>query len=407
MAIHGLGNTRNTRILERGDRPESWQEMLNWRYPNEYGGSLYVITSALKKGNQLTDPRDHWFEQEWFLPRFALTANLSAGDVTLTVDKDATFLKAGDLLQIEQTGEQVRVTTDPTQTTEIAISRSFGTVAATAVVFAAAGTNPNIRIVGSAYPENSLAPSERGYTAVERNNQTQIFRTAYGVSRTARKTQFRTGPKEKELREKALIRHMQDIENTMWWGQMTTTLIDGNPRRTMDGIDAAILADHTIVAPNDGIDMDWVEERLKEIFVWGSSEKMAFMGNTALLAIQQSVRKNSNYEIFQNEKEFGMNVSRLVSPFGELILKKHPFFNLYAGGTTGGTQYYGLDATCFVLDMDDIEYCYIDNTMHEAGIETPGQDGVKNAFLTECMVKTMHRRHHWKFTNMRAGVADS
>ena len=35
-----------------------------------------------------------------------------------------------------------------------------------------------------------------------------------------------------------------------------------------------------------------------------------------------------------------MNVSRLVCPFGELVIKTHPLFeNRMPGGTTAGTAY--------------------------------------------------------------------
>ena len=57
-----------------------------------------------------------------------------------------------------------------------------------------------------------------------------------------------------------------------------------------------------------------------------------------LLAINQIVRNNSQFNIQTGLKEFGMDVSRLITPFGTLVLKTHPLFNQITGGTTGGSK---------------------------------------------------------------------
>ena len=75
-----------------------------------------------------------------------------------------------------------------------------------------------------------------------------------------------------------------------------------------------------------------VEAQLKAIFATGSFEKIAFMGNSALLTFQQIVRKNSVMNITPIVEEYGMKVTRLETAFGTLVMKAHPLFMQMAGG---------------------------------------------------------------------------
>jgi len=147
-----------------------------------------------------------------------------------------------------------------------------------------------------------------------------------------------------------------------------------------------------------------LEGWLKRIFDYGSSEKMAFLGNTALMAINQCIRKNSSYDITSGVKEYGMAVARLICPFGELVLKTHPLFNQLAQ-----SGYNTEDASMVVLDMKEIMYRHLagDDTRYEKDLQDNGLDGMKSGYISECGLEVHHPLSHFYIKGLRSGIADT
>ena len=75
-----------------------------------------------------------------------------------------------------------------------------------------------------------------------------------------------------------------------------------------------------------------------------------------------------------------MNISRLTSPFGELVLKRHPLFNQDVAGVTASTAYQGMESWMFVLDMANVGYVYLDgsDTQYQPVLQANGLDGVQS-----------------------------
>jgi hypothetical protein len=162
-------------------------------------------------------------------------------------------------------------------------------------------------------------------------------------------------------------------------------------------------ADHS-----SGVELQHLEEYLYNIFQYGSQEKVAFLGNRAILTINQICRKNSQYQIFANEKEFGMNVTRLSTPFGDLVMKRHPLFNQVTGGTNT-TAYYGMESWMYVLDMANLQYVYLkdSDTKYEPKYESNGVDGMHSGYLSEVSLELHHANTHYLIKNLVAAKADS
>lgn len=103
-----------------------------------------------------------------------------------------------------------------------------------------------------------------------------------------------------------------------------------------------------------------------------------------------------------------MDVMRLITPFGQLVLKTHPLLNTSPGGVNSGSKaYYGLDSYFFVLDMAELVYDYVDDTQYEAKLQGNGVDGLKSGYLTECGLEMHHPKHHFLIKGLRAGAADT
>jgi len=414
MAIQGLRDTSDFTVT--GQRPENWREGLLLLDPNGMT-PLTGLTSAMKT-RVVDDPLFHWFEKELETRRVELHAtsgDLTTTNTTLTLAASggALGLKQGDILRVEQTAELVRVTADPSIDTSLQVSRAFAGSSAATLDANGAGINPNLIVVGSAYEEGSNAPTGIAFDPSEKNNRTQIFRNTLEATRTAQKTRLRTGEAVREAKREALQYHGIDMERAMWFGKKSLSTVNGKPLHTMDGILNWIPTsspDHDVTADTTtGADMAWLEERMFEIFKFGSSEKMGFCGNRALLTIGQILRKNATWNFNSGVKEFGMNVTRITSPFGELVLKTHPLFNQMSGGTTGGTSYFGVESWLFVLDMANITYVHLkdSDTQWEPDLQSNGLDGLKAGYLTESSIEVHHPKTHYLIRNLALAAADS
>lgn len=326
----------------------------------------------------------------------------------LTVTSGAKQFKQGDVLWVEESGisspDLMIVASDPSSDISLSVTRGFAGTTATAVTYNGNGVNPNLRCIGSAYEEGSQAPTGVSFDPTKVNNYTQIFRSTLEYTRTAQKTRLRTGDAVKEAKRECLEYHSIDMEMAFILGKPSEGTYQGKPRRTTGGI-IHFIDSGNIQASSTTLDMETFEGYLKRMFDFGSSEKMAFVGNLAALTINQIVRKNSQYNIQFGVKEYGMNVARLVTPFGEIVLKTHPLFNQMTGGTTGTDAYYGMEAWMLVIDPKELVYRYIDDTQYQQKLQDNGLDGEKSGYLTECGLEIHHPKTHFLLTGLRGGIA--
>jgi hypothetical protein len=407
MAIQGLRDSSN---FVANARPKNWREGIMLLYPN--GKMPFMALTSLMKKRSVDDPEFNWWEKGVQTRRIALSANLTLVNTAVGVTSGALAFKEGDLFWVENTTEVVYVSADPTADTGLTVIRGFGGTTAATVDFDGNGVNPNLLCIGSAYEEGSLAPTGVAFDPSKKFNYTQIFRDALEATRTGMKTRLRTGDQVKEAKRECLEVHGMAMERAFWSGIRYEGTRNGKPWRSMGGIQSFIDSNNIKTADSDyagGVTMLGLEEYLYEMFRYGSNEKLGICGNRALLALQQIVRKNSTWQIQSGLKEFGMNVTRLTCPFGELVLKSHPMFNQVTGGTTGTAAYYGMESWLFALDMDDISYVHLDgsDTTYEKKLEANGMDGKKSGYLTEASIEVHHPTAHYLIKNLHTAAADA
>lgn len=399
MPINGLRTTAN---FVTDQRPKNWRETILLLYPN--GSAPLTALTSLMGEEKTDDPEFNWWEKEINNRRLALTAAITTGTTNLTVSSNALAVKQGDVLYIEQTGEIVIVSSDPTADTGLTVQRGKGGTTATSLDPTAAGKNPYMRVIGSAYEEGSNAPTGVNFDPTKKYNYTQIFRNTLEMTRTASKTRLRTGDQVKEAKRECLELHSIDMEMAFIFGGRLEDTYNGKPRRTTGGI-ISFIDSNNIVTAGATTTMTILEGWMKRIFDYGSSEKIAFCGNQALMIINQVCRLNSQYQIDFGVKEYGMRVARLVCPFGELVLKGHPLFNQMASGTTSTTPYYGTETWMLVVDPKNLKYRYVDDTKYEKDLQENGLDGMKSGYLSECGLEIRHPKTHFLIKSLVAGAA--
>lgn len=400
MAISGLRHTEN---FAADERPLNWREGILRLYPN--GTAPLTALTALMKSKSTDDAEFNWWEKELYNPRLVLSGAIDGSVTTIPVVANARQTKTGSLLYVEGTGEIMRVASTPTIDTSLTVVRGVAGTSAAAVAAPGNAVNSNLMMMASAYEENSNAPSGVSLDPTKVFNFTQIFRDTLEMSRTAQKTRLRTGDQVKEAKRECLEIHSTGMERAFFFGSKQETTLNGKPLRYTGGVLSFIAAANKPAPLAAPCDMMTLEAHLEAMFRFGSSEKIAFGGNRAMLVIQQIIRKNSSFQIMSGIKEYGMNVSRLVTPFGELVIKTHPLFNQLTSGVSPAT-WVGMDANLVVLDQKEIVYRYVDDTKYEPKLQTNDLDGMQSGYLSECGLEVHFPKAHYYLRGLTAAAVD-
>lgn len=410
MPILGMRTDEN---FITNQRPQNWRQTILMLYPNsaEIAKAPLVALTAMMKDEKTDDPVFHWFQKQLDARRLKLSADITNVATTLAVDNTyqvSFIVKAGDLLWAEQTGEIMRIASDPTANNSIVVTRAqAGT---TGTLITQATSNPFLTVIGSAYEEGSLAPTGVNYDPVEQFNYTQIFRSTFEMTRTAQQTRLRTGDQIKEAKRECLEYFTVDMERGFWFnGSRTLVTINGKPARLTAGLINQIVAgapNNIFPAPTGGlINVDWLDAFMQNVFAFGSTEKVVFGSNLVLGAWNTAVRKSSVYNIENGVKEYGMRVSRIQSPFGTLVFKVHPLFNQTTGGVAadGVTNYTSIRNNMYVLDMQFVRYRYMMDVKYQPDLTPIGLDGDKSGYIAECGLELNQPLAHWIATGVTGG----
>ena len=408
-----LGMRATNDFTVEGQRPKNWRETLLRLYPN--GKAPLTALLALAKNEVTDDPEFNWFCK--VLPTQAATLTGTYTDDGLAAEVAATVNK-GDPIYLKISELEARQFV-PSHTVLIRSEKTpdFDTVGIIENV-TLAGPNSYLRvklledshgtlsidnvdrvlIIGSANAEGAMIGQAVAYDPYKVHNYTQIFRNALEITRTADKTKLRTGDAYKEAKREALELHSIEMEKAFIFGVPSENIGANNkPLRTTGGLIWAIKNYGGMVStfPNTDVWMDdgqdWLDERFMELFRYGETDKLAFVGDGALMAINKLARKYGTWQYTVSTKAFGIQVADLVTPFGSLTMKTHPLLSHEP------TNQYSM----LIFEPKNIKYRYITDTTFFPDDEKHGHnryDGKKEEYLTEAGLE-FHFPQGWAWLN--------
>jgi hypothetical protein len=91
------------------------------------------------------------------------------------------------------------------------------------------------------------------------------------------------------------------------------------------------------------------------------------------------------------DKTYGLNITRYVSPHGELNLINNKLF--YDMNATS-TSWYNFGAAACIVDLEYLWYRYLRDTQLQTNIQGTDEDTVQDQYLTECGLELHHEKHH-------------
>lgn len=389
-AIAGL---RGTGQFTTDFRPTNYRELFTLLEPN--GTAPLNALLSMTSSEETDDPKYNHFRDE--LPNRVLTVNNGAGynaaATTLVVDAtdDVNFIVPGVTLYNTRTGEQMLVNAMPAGGTQITVQRNLGGTSFTI------SDNDVLAVSGFADKEGGNSPETISFDPTTEYNFTQIFKTAVGLTNTLANTNLRTGSKEQEQITKALKLHMGDIERAMFFGRRhIENPNSANPTRFTGGLFSQITnvidAASGFATANTITEKEFDRLLIENIFAFGSTEKLAFVGPRAASNFME-IAKN-RWQPTSVGGTYGVTMSRYSTFAGDLLMHLHPMFR----------QIPGFEDAVIILDLPNIKYRYMKgrDTQLKKDVQLPDADGKKHYYLTECGLELTQSKVHSVIRNWKA-----
>lgn len=379
--IPGIQGLRGTGQFGADLRPGNYRELYTLLEPN---GTAPLNALLSMTGSEATDdPKYSNFRDEMPDRRVQINNgagyNASATGLTIDATNEVAFIVAGSILVNNRTGEVMRATVNGSGTT-ITVARNIGGTSFTLL------DNDELFVAGFAAAEGDVSPQGVSFDPTVAYNYTQIFRTAFMITETAKHTRFRTGPREDEYATKALKLHMSDIERAMFWGRRhEDNSVPAQPVRYTGGLISQIstvvdVATYTVAGQmkEDAFDRLLVET----IFAYGGKEKLAFVG-PKVAGHLQAIGK-ARWSPTSVDGTYGVAITGYKTFAGSLMVHMHPQFR----------QVPGMSNAMVILDLTAIKYRYLQgrDTALLRDRQANDVDAVKHEYLTECGLELLQDR---------------
>lgn len=228
--------------------------------------------------------------------------------------------------------------------------------------------------------------------------RSQIFKETAKITKTASWTKVRPFKPWPQLQKEALERMMIKVEYAILYGvKAETTGPDGEALRTTAGIRS--LLSTNVVDFSAGVDLDTFEDAMETLFKYGSQEKAMFCGNRAINIINRMVSRNTSltYDMSSVDKKqtYGLDVTRLKSPFGIVNMIPHPLL----------TQSTVQTKDCIILDMKYLDLMIGEEIDWEDNVQLPDEHAKKGMYVGELGLSLALEEVHGYWYGLNSYVA--
>lgn len=339
-----------------------------------------TFLSILKTKGKTVKEKNQKFSWSNAKPRNSRFKVAAADAVATTLTFDATsttdIFFAGDIVINSRTNEQM-VVNSKTATT-IDVSRGVGSTAAPILA------TDVMAFLSAAHIEGSLAPEGSLIYYGDDFNYSQVYRKDVDMTRNqeSNESYIDTNDIVKQC-EKVLKDHTKEIEQQLIWGQRYKDMTNPKPKYISGGLCSYIKTNHMVLNTDFHINhlSDMMAQITKNSDV-GMEDKILFCGTDFLSQFSQNqvqVLGGAAGAWFDSVK---IKSKELVTNFGSLSIVSCPALNIV-------NSWRGI-----IVSMSQIELHEIQPTKLSLNIETPGYDGKKNGYLTDCGLAVHNENMH-------------
>ena len=344
---------------------------------------LSFLKLAKHKSQTATNPKFEWME-DGLAPRWD-AINMGAGaasGVTSLIVANGDYFSVNDIIKVPRTGEVLLVTAVVTNT--LTVVRGYGVTTSAALV----DKDPLV-IIGNVNEEFATLRTMKTTGLTPMFNYTQIWRTPFGVSRTAQKTKLYGQTELAYQQMKKGIEHKKDIERSLIFGERKEDTTGPHPKRATGGM-LSFLTANNYDAGGALTQTEFDNNVSESIFKYGSKEKILY-SSARLLSVINGWAMNK-LEIDLEAKKFGLSVFKYITPFGNynIINGMHTLEGAVYGG-------YGI-----VIDPENIKYRPLEggDTKLKTNIQDNSADGRIDEYLTEGGLEVRNKETHAVITGI-------
>ena len=376
MTTH-ISQVETTSNVLAGSRVRDVSKKIHEVDPNAAPFTLFFSKADSKVAS---NPKFEW--QEKGLPEKWLTvndgSNIAATVTTVTVDTPSgNYVRPGNILSVVRTGEKLLVVTASSATSMVVVRAFDGDQ----VTGSQINDGDDIKIIGSAHAEGADVGTLHSYQETQPFNYTQIFRRAFGATRTLTNSELYSG----NSRSRQGMENARDfkilLEESFIYGEKSLlstqeTSATLGPRRTAGGI---LEFCTTTQAMGGTMTESELETFAQTAFnaTGGSAERFLAASATAVSVIDQLAA--SRLQVVPKEKTYGVAITRWVTGHGEFNIVKH---RLLESNTVVADGFAG---HMIAIDPKKIGYRYLadSNIKLLKDRQAPGVDGWTDEYLAE------------------------
>lgn len=358
------------------------------------GTTLFGLMSKLKV-EEAENTEYNWFERdpvrrEILANGADATAPAAQNEADTIVFQETTaggnawpYLAEGHVLRNQRTGEYVIVVTTPTSNT-VSVLRGINTADAGVLATYTILDEDIFAIITLGKDEGALATRASYEEPDTLQNYIQTFNSTVELTNAFKANKLRTdqeGPL-KDRRIQALEKIGKDIEMAFLVGIKRRASGSNGYQYFTGGIkqsvDTAAPANALNGSGTAGVDLIDFKAWLEAFMVWGSDAKLALCGPQAYSAVSNLANSaEAGFRIMNQETVYGMNITVINTPFGELDLAFHPLLK----------EIPSFSDWAFIVDLVHVVQKSQEPLFLEPNIQAPGQDSYKEQYRAKLGLK--------------------
>lgn len=344
---------------------------------------LNALMEKMKRSVRSTSIKPEWIEKDMGTPTTTLNGAIDNQAATTTVNVAAgtgPMFDVNDILWIPSAtgGEQMLVTARTTDA--LTVVRNWGSAG-----LAAHADGSQIVKLSSSYAEGATSGVGVKIKPSMPYNVTQIHRTPIELTRSEMQIKrYERGEKgaRQDARRDAMILHLEGVERSFINGDLKEDV--STNRRVAKGILRYITTNREDL--QGSLTKARFDSFLKDVMFNGGGKYVLAASGTFMEALHAEVLSKSNMNITPATKEWGLDVTRYLSPFGKCDVFYHRVLSQMLEDNYGGCA--------MLLDMSLVTKYYLQKMILRENIQANDADGFKDEYLEECCAALHNEANH-------------
>lgn len=344
---------------------------------------LNALMEKMKRSVRSSSIKPEWVEKDMGTPTTTLNGAIDNKATTTTVNVAAgtgPMFDVNDILWIPSaTGGEQMLVTDRTADA-LTVVRNWGSAG-----LAAHADGSQIVKLSSSYAEGATSGVGVKIKPSMPYNVTQIHRTPIELTRSEMQIKrYERGEKgaRQDARRDAMILHLEGVERSFINGDLKEDVTTN--RRVAKGLLRFIATNREDL--KGSLTKAKFDSFLKDVMFNGGGKYVLAASGTFMEALHAEVLSKSNMNITPATKEWGLDVTRYLSPFGKCDVFYHRVLSQMLEDNYGGCA--------MLLDMSLVTKYYLQKMILRENIQANDADGFKDEYLEECCAALHNEANH-------------